>query len=95
MDSLKINNIFSDVNKLKGVGKQLSKYLKNKRIEKIKDILFNLPYTETDRSRITPLDQLEIGKIHTIKVIVKKLNFPRIRIYQIKSFVKINLEKLT
>jgi len=79
MNLLKKDIIFSDVNKLKGVGKQLSKYLKNKKIEKVKDILLNLPYSETDRSRIINLNKLEIGKIQTIRVIVKKLNFPRIR----------------
>ncbi len=79
MNLLKKDIIFSDVNKLKGVGKQLSKYLKNKKIEKVKDILLNLPYSETDRSKITSLNKLEIGKIQTIRVIVKKLNFPRIR----------------
>ena len=79
MDLLKKNIIFNDVSKLKGVGKQFSKYLKNKKIEKVKDILLNLPYSETDRSKIVSLDKLEIGKIQTIKVLVKKLNFPRIR----------------
>ena len=73
------NFIFNDVNKLKGVGVQLSKYLKRKKIEKIKDILLNLPYSETDRSKLYKLNELEIGKVQTIKVIVKKLNFPRIR----------------
>ncbi len=79
MNLLKKDILFSDVNKLKGVGKKLSQYLKNKKIEKIKDILLNLPYSETDRSKLVDLDKLEIGKIQTIKVIVKKLNFPRIR----------------
>jgi len=79
MDLLKKNILFSDVSKLKGVGKKLSQYLKNRKIEKIKDILLNLPYSETDRSKIVDLDKLEIGKIQTIKVMVKKLNFPRIR----------------
>ncbi len=79
MNLLKEDFIFENVNKLKGVGTQLSKYLKNKKIEKIKDILFHLPYSETDRSNLTKLNQLEIGKIQTIKVMVKKLNFPRIR----------------
>ena len=37
----------SDIKKLKGVGKQLASYLKNKKIEKVKDILLNLPYSET------------------------------------------------
>ncbi len=71
--------IFYDVNKLKGIGAQLSKYLKKRKIEKIKDIILNLPYSETDRSKIYKLNELEIGKTQTIKVVVKKLNFPRIR----------------
>ena len=76
---MKKDFIFDDVNNLKGVGDQLSKYLKKKKIEKIKDIILNLPYSETDRSKIYKLDKLEIGKIQTVKAIVKKLNFPRIR----------------
>ena len=79
MRFLKKETIFQDVTKLKGVGSVLSKYLKKKRIEKIKDIIFNLPYSETDRSKISKLNELEIGKIQSIKVLVKKLNFPRIR----------------
>ena len=76
---MKKDFIFNDASKLKGVGPQLSKYLKRKKIEKIKDIILNLPYSETDRSKLYKLNELEIGKIQTIKVIVKKLNFPRIR----------------
>jgi ATP-dependent DNA helicase RecG len=76
---MKKNFIFNDVSKIKGVGPQLSKYLKNKKIEKIKDIILNLPYSETDRSKLVKLNKLEIGKTQTIKVIVKKINFPRIR----------------
>ncbi len=71
--------IFSEISNLKGVGPKLSKYLKKKKIEKIKDIILNLPYSETDRSKVTNLNELEIGKIHSIKVKVSKLNFPRIR----------------
>jgi ATP-dependent DNA helicase RecG len=76
---MKKDFIFNDVNKLKGVGPQLSKYLKRRKIEKIKDILLNLPYSETDRSKLFKLNKLEVGRIQTIKVFVKKLNFPRIR----------------
>jgi len=71
--------IFYEINKLKGVGPQITKYLKKKKIEKIKDIILNLPYSETDRSKIYKLNQLEIGKIQSIKVQIKKINFPRIR----------------
>jgi len=76
---MKKDFIFNDVNNLKGVGPQLSKYLKKKKIEKVKDIILNLPYSETDRSKIYKLNELEIGKIQTLKLIVKKLSFPRIR----------------
>ena len=76
---MKKNSIFSDVSKLKGVGLQLSKYLKKRKIEKIKDIILTLPYSETDRSKLYKLNELEIGKIQTVKVLIKKLNFPRIR----------------
>ena len=71
--------IFQDIKRLKGVGVQLSKYLKKKKIEKIKDVILNLPYSETDRSRISKLNELVVGKIQTIKVKVIKLNFPRIK----------------
>ena len=71
--------LFCEVSSLKGVGLQLSKYLKKKRIEKIKDIVLNLPYSDTDRSKIYKLNELEVGKILSIKVLVKKLNFPRTR----------------
>ena len=76
---MKKNFIFSDVNSLKGVGPKLSKYLKKKKIEKIKDIILNLPYSDTDRSRLYKLNELEVGKIQTIKVFIKKINFPRVR----------------
>ena len=79
MNISKKDIIFSNVNELNGVGKQLSKYLKKKKIEKVKDILLNLPYSETDRSKINQLDNLEIGKIQTIKVKVLKYYFPRIK----------------
>ena len=61
--------------------------MKKKKIEKIKDIILNLPYSETDRSKISKLNKLEIGKIQSIKV-SKKLNFPRIRNLQIKLFAR-------
>ena len=71
--------LFNEISTLKGVGKRLQKYLKIKKIEKIKDLLLDLPYEITDRSQITSLDNLEIGKICTIQVKVNKYNFPRIR----------------
>ena len=73
------NFLQSDINTIKGVGTKTRKYLQKKRIEKIKDLLWDIPYSFIDRSKITSLNKLEIGKILTIKVRVLKYNFPRIR----------------
>ena len=81
---MKKDFIFNAVNDLKGVGPQLSKYLKKRRIEKVKDIILTFHYSETDRSKVYKLDDLEIEKIQTVKDIVKKLNFQRIRNLQNK-----------
>ncbi len=73
------NFLFEDISSIKGVGLKLKKYLKRKNIEKVKDLLFDLPYEITDRSKITDLNKLEIGKIANINVKVNKYNFPRVR----------------
>ena len=75
----KKNFLFDDVTSIDGVGKKLSIYLKKKKIEKVNDLLWNLPYSYTDRTDSITLDKLEVGKIFTIKVQVVKYNFPRIR----------------
>jgi len=73
------NFIFQNISLLKGVGEKTKKLLKKKKIEKISDLLWNLPQGFTDRSHVRKLNNLEIGKITTIKVKVIKYNFPRIR----------------
>ena len=73
------DDLFKKISFLRGVGPKLTKYLKNKRIEKINDLLWHFPYSSTDRSSMTTLNKLEVGKIQTIKVKVLKYNFPRIR----------------
>ena len=75
----KKNFLFQDVSSIVGVGKKISTYLKKKKIEKINDLLWNLPYSYTDRSETVTLNRLEVGKIFTIKIKVIKYNFPRIR----------------
>ena len=75
----KKNFLFEDVSVIEGVGEKISIYLKKKKIQKVNDLLWNLPYSFTDRSEITTLNKLEVGKIFTIKVKILKYNFPRIR----------------
>ena len=71
--------LFSNIDEVPGVGKKISTYLKKKKIEKVNDLLWDLPYSLTDRSNSTTLDKLEVGKIFTMKIKVVKYNFPRIR----------------
>ena len=68
-----------NISSLTGVGSKTKKLLKKKKIEKVSDLLWNLPQGQTDRSNLNTLDNLEVGKIATIKVKVIKYNFPRVR----------------
>ena len=73
MNQSKINNFLTqNISVLNGVGIKTKKLLKKKKIEKISDLLWNLPQSFTNRSNVQKLDRLEIGKITTIKVEVKK-----------------------
>jgi len=76
-ESIKYLN--QNISTLKGVGNKTKKILKKKNIEKICDLLWNFPSGFTDRSNVKKLDNLEVGKITTIKVNVIKYNFPRLR----------------
>ena len=62
----KKNFLFEDVSIIEGVGKKISVYLKKKKIEKVNDLLWNLPYSFIDRSETVTLNKLEVGKIFTM-----------------------------
>ena len=79
MDNLKKEFLFKNVSAIKGVGKKLSSYFKNKKIEKVNDLLWNFPYSFTDRSNLYKIEKLVLGTIATINVKVKKYSFPRLR----------------
>jgi hypothetical protein len=57
MKNLNKNHLlFQKVSASQRIGKKLEKYLKNKKIEEIKDLILDLPYEIVDRSIITSLD---------------------------------------
>jgi len=77
-----INNfefLLSDLTKLSGVGKKTMNILRKKKINNIFDLLWKLPKSHTDRSLTSKIEDLQIGKIQTIKVVPIKYQFPRIR----------------
>ena len=53
-----------NINTLKGVGKKIQILLRKKNIEKISDLLWNIPHSFTDRSNLTDLNKLEIVEAH-------------------------------
>tara|TARA_B100002051_G_scaffold78892_1_gene75384 strand:- start:103 stop:2145 length:2043 start_codon:yes stop_codon:yes gene_type:complete len=71
--------LLSDINSLNGIGNKTSKLFKKKNINTIFDLLWSRPERFIDRTKITKLNQLQIGKIQTVIVNVKKYNFPRKR----------------
>ena len=71
--------LLSDINNIKGIGNKTAKLFKKKNINIILDLLWNLPRNNVDRTDVKKIKDLQIGKIHTITVDVKKYNFPRVR----------------
>ena len=71
--------LLKDLTELNGVGKKTMEILKKKKINNLFDLLWRLPKSYTDRSLISKINELQIGKIHTIKVLPVKYSFPRIR----------------
>ena len=73
------NFFFNPISKTKGIGPKIQKLFNEKKIESNADLIFNFPYGLIDRTHCPKLNNLEVGKISTIFVKVKKYNFPRIR----------------
>ena len=80
---MKINNnyeyLLEDLSYLKGVGKKTMEILKKKKINNIFDLFWRLPLSYTDRSLISKVNQLQVGKMHTLKIVPLKYSFPRKR----------------
>ena len=71
--------LLEDLTKLKGVGTKTTETLRKKKIFNLFDLLWRLPQSYTDRTQKTKINELQIGKIHTLTIFVKKYSFPRIR----------------
>jgi len=71
--------LLKDLTTLKGVGKKTTEILKKKKINSLFDLLWRLPQSYTDRTQKSNINELQVGKIHTLTVVVKKYSFPRKR----------------
>ncbi len=80
--------LLSNINTIKGIGNKTANLFKKKNINTIFDLLWSLPRNFTDRSIISNINELKVGKIQTIVVTVIKYNFPRIRNLPNKVYCK-------
>ena len=71
--------LLQDLSKIKGIGKKTADLLRKKKINKIFDLIFRLPYSYIDRTHKLKISQLQIGKLCSVEVFVTKYSFPRIR----------------
>ena len=71
--------LLSNINTIKGVGSKTAKLFKKKNVNTVFDLICNLPRDFIDRTDEKKINELQIGKVQTVTVVVKKYNFPRIR----------------
>ena len=69
----------SSISKIKGIGKKSAQLFLKKRILNVFDLLLHIPTSNIETSKTVSIDDLQIGKIQSIKLIPTKYNFPRIR----------------
>ena len=71
--------LLRDISTIKGIGSKTTKLFKKRNINTIFDLIWSLPRNFTDRTHVSMINELQIGKVCTVVVDVKKYNFPRAR----------------
>ena len=71
--------LLSNIQNIKGIGKKTSQLFKRKNINTIFDLLWHLPTSKIENSKVTNVGDIQIGKLQTIKLTPLKYNFPRMR----------------
>ncbi len=71
--------LLSSLDSIKGIGKKTLGLFHKKNINNIFDLLWHLPTSKIETSEETNINNLQIGKTQSIKVLPIKYNFPRIR----------------
>ena len=71
--------LLSSLDNIKGIGKKTLNLFIKKNINTIFDLLWHLPISKIETTKETTIDNLQVGKLQTVKIIPIKYNFPRIR----------------
>ena len=66
--------LLSNIQNIKGIGKKTSELFKRKNINTIFDLLWHLPTSKIENSKVTNVDDIQIGKLQTIKLTPLKLS---------------------
>ena len=69
----------SSIKNIKGIGKKTAQLFLKKKIINIFDLLWHMPTSKIQTSKIVDFEELQIGKIQSIRLIPTKYNFPRFR----------------
>jgi ATP-dependent DNA helicase RecG len=70
-------NLSAEIEKIKGVNKQIVNKLKRLEIKMVKDLLWHFPFRYEDFRKISKISDLEIGQNVTIRGIVRKISIRR------------------
>ena len=71
--------LLSSLDSIKGIGKKTIQLFYKKKIKTIFDLIWHLPISKIETSKNTDINNLQVGKDQSIKIIPIKYNFPRIR----------------
>jgi len=86
--------LLSSLDNIKGIGKKTFNLFIRKNINTIFDLLWHLPISKIETSKETTIDNLQVGKLQTVKIIPIKYSFPRIRNLPNKVICENNSGKL-
>ena len=86
--------LLSSLDNIKGIGKKTLNLFIKKNINTIFDLLWHLPISKIETTKETGIDDLQVGKLQTVKIIPIKYNFPRIRNLPNKVICENNSGKL-
>ena len=70
-----IEYLLTNINNISGIGTKTASLFKKKNINTIFDLLWNLPRDIIDRSNIFKVNEIEVGKVQTLKVLSKNIIF--------------------
>ena len=86
--------LLSPLDNIEGIGKKTQLLFKKKNINNIFDLLWHLPISKIENLEAKNIENLQLGKLNTIKVVPIKYNFPRIRNLPNKVNCLVGLNKL-